>query len=262
MDIKNLKFRASSVGHLCSLPRDKSAKEAGELSETAKKETIKCFNWWKYGRGEYITSKYLTSGIEREDNSITDLSLFTKRLLVKSNNRYENDFIIGHPDIEYLEESLKIIEDVKSSYEIGTFSESVSEKIKSIYEWQGRSYLWLSDSDVFRLRYVLTNATPKVIDDAKKKLIWEMSETDPEYIQRAIQIEKNMIFNMAQFKSDYPYYDLMVEDWEYDIPLEERIFTIEFERDLDKEKYLQEMIERAREWADKNLMNRKMFVRL
>ena len=65
-------------------PKEKAAKEAGELSKTAKTELKKIYIKEKYGREKDITTKQMQKGIEVEEESITLLSRVQKKMLYKN----------------------------------------------------------------------------------------------------------------------------------------------------------------------------------
>ena len=63
-----------------------------------------------------------------------------------------------------------------------------------------------------------------------------------------------MIFDMAQFRSDNPNFDLECTEWTFDIPLEERI--VEYCIDFDEEKLnsIKKRIKECRQWIENNLL--------
>lgn len=75
----NILFHASSSGNLMVEPREKAAKERGDLSETTKKFLIEVFVENKYGREKEISNKYIEKGLKVEQDAITLYSRHTKK---------------------------------------------------------------------------------------------------------------------------------------------------------------------------------------
>src|ERR1700738_1446118 len=146
MDWSTVKFRASSWGNLMTEPREKAAKDRGELSKTCQKELIKIYNLVKYGRKKDIVTKAMTKGILCENESITLFSRVEKKLFVKNEEQLENECFIGHPDIFEGEEirKAKEVHDIKSSYELDTFTPKLIEGPDDGYEYQLNVYFDLT----------------------------------------------------------------------------------------------------------------------
>jgi len=82
--------------------------------------------------------------------------------------------------------------------------------------------------------YTLCNCSADQIMNEKRMAFYALgqpADNDPVYKAKCIEIEKNMIFDMAQFKKDYPGYDLDCTDWRYDIPRGERVKEFPVYRD-------------------------------
>jgi hypothetical protein len=130
-----------------------------------------------------------------------------------------------------------LIVDVKSSFDIFTFSAAKYGKINKDYYWQLQGYMWLTGVENAELSYCLCNTPAEIILDEKKKLAWKMrcidNESD-EYIRECKYIERNSIYDMALFQYENPYFDFHSnpDDWEFDIPASERVhtFTVPFDK--------------------------------
>lgn len=262
-------FRASSWGNL--ITNDRSGKDMGQ---TAKKECIKIFAQYRYGRREEIKSKFLTKGNEREEDAITLLSRVTKTVYKKNKVELRNQFFSGTLDL-YLGESITKADetnDTKCSWSLLTYLEAQTkceaEDVTKGYYWQGQTYMNLTGAKRHTISYCLVNGTHKFMNDELRKLQWELGVIDPDNItddevrvkfeEKAKQLERNHIFDREHFEKENPGYNFITssEEWKtngYDIPLKDRLTQISFDR---SEEDIQRMIGRAllcRTWINKNL---------
>lgn len=258
MTANHILFRASSIGYLMIDPRSKSE----SLSESTKTHLVDLFVSAKYGRREEIHGKYLDKGNEREEDSITLVSRINKVFYKKNNIRLQNDFVSGECDIyegESIEKATHTL-DTKTSWSAHTFFRAKNKELDKMYYWQGMCYMWLTGANKHTVAYCLVNGTEQAINNEKRQASYRSRsvdfETDHEYIESCKQIEINHIFDYDSFLRDYPHFDFHnTESWKWDIPMEERIFQISFERDkIAIEKMKQRIID-CRIWMDENLFN-------
>ena len=143
------KLRASAAGKLMTNPRKK-----GEvLSETTKTYLQEWTKEQIYGVKHVITSKYLTKGIEVENDSIS----FAEKVLgwnfaVKNEESYEDQFFTGTPDVIFPRE--KVV-DIKSSWDCFTFPLFSDEVPNKDYFYQLQVYMHLTGLKSAELVYVL-----------------------------------------------------------------------------------------------------------
>lgn len=155
-------FRASGLADIMTDPKGK-----GEtLSAGAKTTIIKMAKEFVYGFDERITSKYMTKGIQVEDESIELLNMVLGTNYVKNQERKTNDWITGEADIVG---DNRII-DIKSSWSMGTFPAIAEQGTDTKYEWQGRAYMMLWDVPEFSIAYCLVNTPPELIGYEDKSL--------------------------------------------------------------------------------------------
>lgn len=219
MNWNDYKFHPSSLGSLMTDSRTKG----DVLGETCKAHLMECYVERVYGRKKEILNKYIEKGIQCEEDSLTLYSRVTKTFYKKNKQVYENDYLIGTPDI--------ITEDgvieIKTSWDIFTFHSVIRKSINKDYFWQVQAYMELTERNSAKLVYCLVDATPEMVQDAKKKLSWQMrvidEHVDQAYIDACAEIDKSMTFG--------------------DIPIEERYLAITIERDDD-------LIEKAHERMD------------
>jgi hypothetical protein len=150
-----LKFRASSLAEI--MTDGKGSVET--LSVGAKTAIIKQAKEFIYGYDEIITSKYMTKGIEVEDQSIKLLNSVLFKNFVKNTERKTNDWITGECDIV----GDNRIHDIKSSWSLSTFPVLSYQGEDKTYEWQGRAYMMLWDMDEFEIDYCLVSTPANLI---------------------------------------------------------------------------------------------------
>jgi hypothetical protein len=192
-DFSKIKIRCSSLGLILTNPKEKSAKDAGELSETAKKELVKIYNQKRFGRRKEIITKQIEKGLSAEEDSFTLLSVVDRKFYTKNTEPKENDWIIGFCDIDD-----EPIIDVKTSFELDTFTNKLIEKIDSGYEYQLQGYMWLYGRNTAKLSYCLVNTPDFIIQKEKRNLLYKMnviSEESEDYKIAEAELEHDMIFD-------------------------------------------------------------------
>ena len=236
----NLLFRCSSWGALFTDPRTKTAKEAGELSVGAKKETFARYQAQKYNRHKFLSNKFVEKGLGVEEDSITLYSRVTKTFLKKNAERLTNEFITGLPDV-YIGASVleaeKVI-DIKSSWDVHTFGNAIIDEINDTYFAQGQGYMALTGAKEFHLVYCLVDTPEVMLNDQKRKLAWQMGlidETESKlYMEACDQIDHEGTFG--------------------DIPMAERVHVKVIQRDDDYIQEGYERVKRARKWLSEEFL--------
>jgi hypothetical protein len=238
-------------------PRSKSEL----LSETTKTHLIDCFVSERYKRREEITGKFLEKGNAVEEDSITLLSRVTKRFYKKNDQRLSNGFITGEPDLfdgESISNADETI-DTKSSWSAHTFFRVQKDELNNNYFWQGMGYMALTGAKKHTVAYCLVNGTPQAIMDEKKRLAYRLNvidtSTDEEYLAKAKQIEINHIFDLPLFMQQNEWFELdnNPNEWVYDIPKEERVFKLSFDRDEAAIESIYKKVQICRDWMATNL---------
>lgn len=232
--LSDLKIRCSSLGKIMTEPQAKAAKDRGDLSETAKSHLIELYVEHHYGRTKEITSKYMEKGKECEEDAITLYSRLRKTFFKKNTERLTNMHITGEPDLYIGKDILfadRII-DTKSSWDLHTFIKAKLDDVNKDYYWQGMGYMALTGAKHFTLAYCLINTPVSLILDEKRKLAYRMDVIDdfgrPDYVEACKRLEHNMIFD--------------------DIPLSERMFEIQIERDHEAIFKIYDKVNKCREW--------------
>ncbi len=219
-EFKDYKFRCSGLGNLMTDARSK----VETLSETTKSYLLDVWIKSKYGRDKDISNKYMDKGLFCEEDSLDLVSkVLYNRPVFKNKARYENEFITGTPDLITGDHVL----DIKTSWDIFTYFNS---DVSKAYYWQLQGYMALTGKRSAVLAYCLVDAPEHMIEDEKRRLGWKMGlidpETNPKYLEKAQQIEKNMTFK--------------------DIPEVERVRTFEIEYNEADVLKLYERIEQSR----------------
>lgn len=199
------------------------------LGETCKEALLACYIEKVYGRSKEVMNKYMEKGLAVEEDSMTLYSLCTKTFHAKNKKEFTNDFFIGTPDII----DGKTIIDIKSSWDIHTFHKVLVNPINKNYFWQGQAYLDLLGADTFKLAYCLVNTPDQLINDAKRKLLWNMgvaTDENEDYIEACAQLELEMTFD--------------------DIPQEKRYIEFTIQRDQSAIDAAHKKIELCREFLN------------
>lgn len=229
---ENYKFRCHSIGSLMTAPKLKADKEAGNLSETTKTYLMEIYINEKYGRKKDISNKYIEKGLMVEDEAIQMYSRIKLEEYTKNEERLTNDFLTGIPDIISTE-----VVDIKSSWDIFTFFNTLNKEVNATYYWQLQGYLALTGLPMARLAYCLVNTPETLISDEKRKLSYKMnvvSTESPDYLEACVELEKSMNYD--------------------DLPLTNRLIEFEVKRDAEAIKTIYEKVEKAREYLN-NLDN-------
>lgn len=256
--------RASQASKLFVEPKSKTAKDAGELSETTKTLCLEMYMHARYGRTpEEIKNKYLDKGNEREEDSITLVSRVLGKMYKKNTTRLYNSFVSGEVDT-YLGESIKkaeIIIDTKSCWSLLTFLKAKEEMLEPAYRYQGHCYMDLTGAKQHIVARCLVNGTAQSIIDEKRKLAWkmgiiDMDATDNEdFFEKCRQIEINHIFDMFSFKEENPHFDFHnnLSDWHFDIPMVDRLYAVTIDRDDTEIGLIHAGVTKARNYINRHL---------
>jgi hypothetical protein len=254
MNFDNYLFRCSGLSKLMTEPKLKVDKEAGNLAQTTTNYLKEIYREAKYSRRNEFSSKYIEKGLSQEENAITLFSRVTKTFYKKNDTRLNNKFITGEPDLFAGDEITKCKEgfDIKCSWSIFTFP-FPDDVLDPCYKWQNAGYMYLTGAEKWTTAYCLVNATANLVLNEKKAIWYKLGcpdEEDEQYIEKCIEVEKNMIFNRSEFIKVDPGFDFHCRDWQFDIPLKERVLTFTTERNEDDIKIIQDKVLKARKWLN------------
>lgn len=213
-----------------------------ELSQGAKTHIKDVWLLFEKGVKEEITSKHTRKGLQAEEDALNLISFVDNIMYIKNDKRVRKGHLVGECDVNTVIQTeagkVRMIDDTKCSWNPHTFMMS---DLSTIYEWQGRAYLYLYDADVFRLRYCLVDCPPDVLRDELKKFCWAnniMDETLPEYKDMIDQFHANFLYEKSGRYNQ-----------------KERVKTFMFERDLKLEKVMLKAIKLAVEYYQTITLN-------
>jgi hypothetical protein len=236
IDWDKIKFRASSWGNLLAEPVTKAAKDNGEVSKSCQMELIKIYNRVVYGRKKDITTKQMDKGILCEPESIKLFSMVEGKLFYKNDEPLENEWFTGHPDIfigDNVENAIEIY-DIKSSWELDTFSPKLIEEPDKGYVAQLNVYYSLTGAQGGGIAYCLVDCPFQVLESEKKRLLWAMdviSEESPEYKKAEAELTHLLTFP--------------------DIDYRERVTKQLVKRDDELIQRMKDKVPKLREWLQK-----------
>ena len=193
IDFSKYTFRCSSLPALMTNSKTKSE----ILSETAKASLRELWVREVFGREKFDTSnKYTEKGIMCEPDSMDLIKRVTGKTYFKNNDRLENEFVNGTPDIILNgppTDASKII-DVKTSWDLWTFAAVDRAAALKSYYYQLLGYMWLTNAPVSELIYCLVNTPDEIMNNELYKLSFrypEMNESE----EKAERFRRNYIFD-------------------------------------------------------------------
>lgn len=196
--IKDFKIRASAGGQIMTNPRAKTEL----LSETTKTYV---FEWLKeniYGYRKEISNKYLSKGLELEDEAIDKaIELLDLPFTLKNEQYFEDEYFTGTPDLIIQD----TVYDIKCSWDCFTFPLFDTEITTKNYYYQLQIYMHLLGLKKAKLIYVLLNTPenlasweqPKDYNDLDKK--FRIKTFDVDYSEEVIQDLKQRVTNIREF---------------------------------------------------------------
>lgn len=236
MNPQKILFHCSSLGKLMTEPLKKSDK----ISKTAQGELIKVFVKEKYGYDKEFTNKFVKKGLNVEEDSLTLLLQHTGVYHEKNETAVKNQFIIGTPDAFTGKTILEaeIIKDVKSRWDMFTFTADRVGEVDAGERWQMQGYMGLTGAPVAQLISTLINTPESIIRSEAIKMLRDAGQ----YYFTDDDLEKAIELLRPQMTFDH-------------IPVAERIFIRDVERSEDDIQRMYERVKIAREWMRDNLFN-------
>jgi len=212
-----------------------------ELSQGAKSYLDTVFRDVFWRRKRFLSNKYLEKGLLFEDNALGLLGKVDNDFYLKNDEHFENDFITGTPD-----NITDIVRDMKCSYDLETFDNS---DMTTLYKYQLKAYCWLVGKTSAQLVYALVNCPLHQILNEKTRLYYQHgnpSDDDENWQDILAQMERNFIFDIDEFKSEYPHYQFANSVLDFTIPEEFRIkkFDVQLEDEDIEEMKLATMLSR------------------
>lgn len=180
--------------------------------------------------------QYTFKGKLVEEDSILLLSKLDKVLYLKNEERIENDFLTGEPDIhdgDHVKACKKII-DIKSVWDYPGFLKKINQKPDSGYDYQLKGYMDLSGAREAEIAYCLVNTPEIIVNDYRRRLFYKMNvptQENPEYLRQCALLEHSMYFD--------------------DIPIEKRVFKVPIEPFSEEQRQaVYDRVKQCREWLE------------
>ena len=166
-----LKFRCSSLADIMTEPKSKT----DVLSVGAKTAIIQMAREFVYGYDSVVSTKYMTKGIECEDQSISLLNSVLFSDYKKNTERKTNDWITGEADLVCED----CIRDIKTSWSLDTFPVLEEMCENKTYWWQMQAYMWLWEKPNAEICYCLID-TPEELIGYENRALHQVSHIAPE----------------------------------------------------------------------------------
>lgn len=215
MNWKNYKFRPSQLDCLMTASRKK-----GELSETTKSVLQEIWIKETYKKEKIITSKFMEKGISKENESISLYRQFSQQFCKKNEEKLENDYFVGTPDLIF---SNKVV-DIKTSWDIWTFAKVNYKDASKNYQYQLLAYMSLTGKSQSQLAYCLVDNSDFIIYSEVKKLVWSLGLDEQKNQDVITKLEDQIIRNNTY--SDIPLADrVKIFDFEFSQKNLETIYT-------------------------------------
>lgn len=248
-----MKFRASMCGNL--MKNDRTGKKMGE---TAKKELRRIWIGETYGRWKSIENKQIKKGNKQEEEAITLLSMFDKKMYFKNSIRLENEYLSGEPDLSDSNDITKANEtlDTKCSWDIFTFYDAVDSEISDVYYWQGQVYMELTGAKKHSVCHCLVNTPDDLIVHELYKDSFNWEDNNPPLWSK-LQIVSNCIYDKSNFQRFCANNDLIPSEDDIqalavyrsfvEVPLSKRVHKKSFEADPEQITALYTRLDQCRE---------------
>lgn len=242
-----IKWTATKENELGKLIVKKNTPYFELLPNTMTSELRKIYRAETFNRNFSFTNKYVQKGIAQEEEAISVYQLYRKKVkginsfFINNKKRLSNDYTSGEADLTDTNDFENCNEgfDTKCSWELETFPFK-GDKLDTTYECQNQVYMWLSGAKKWTTVYVLVSVGEHLLNNEKQKWYFALKDSKSRlpddikcsnyqaYIDECRNLEKRLIFNLAEFKehSGGHLMEISRAEWfenDYDIPLEERV---------------------------------------
>lgn len=173
------------------------------LSDSCIEYLMEWYAWQVWGKrplSEQFEISQLQKGKLAENDSIALLSVVDGVIYEKNDERIENDYLSGEPDV-YLGEQIigcqKIV-DVKTCYDAPIFLKKINVGLENGYNQQVQGYLDISGAPVGEVAYTLVNMPEIMRMDFKKRLFYQgeyVTEESPDFLRKWSELENDMVFD-------------------------------------------------------------------
>jgi hypothetical protein len=149
---------------------------------------------------EFMEIQQIEKGKLAEDDSLTLLSIVDGLVYCKNEERIENDFLSGIPDVFLGEEimSARLIIDAKSCFDHPGFLKKIGQPLENGWEEQVQGYCDITGAKEGWIAHCLPNMPESMMLEYKRKLLFKMnviSEESPAFKKVWAKFERSMIFD-------------------------------------------------------------------
>lgn len=247
IDWNKVLFRASSWGNLMAEPKEKAAKDRGELGLSCQKELLKIYRKVVYDWDEDdITTPAMEKGTLGQTESITMYSKVAGQLFIENSEHLTNGDFCGTPDL-YLGKSIReadMVDDMKNSYLLSNFIDKTVETVTPAQKCQLNCYYDLSGASGGNIVHTLISLPDEMFQKECQKLLWRMAnngeiatEYAPEYLEAVEKLKKKFIYEH--------------------IPIEERVFIQLVPKDEELIEKMKNKVPILRQWLENYHNSRK-----
>lgn len=196
------KITAIQMLELCDLlvKRDKSAKVV--LSDTCISYLVEAYAW-ETEKMCSITKEmdveYFERGKKTEPESIELLSFVDNEFYLKNEERFDNDFLSGIPDVMTISEEFRArrVRDIKSTKDYPTFLYKIHKGLDSGNAEQLQGYGDILECGDLGVAFTLPTMPQSIREGYKMKLAYKMDEVtteSPRFLKAWAELERSMIF--------------------------------------------------------------------
>lgn len=276
-ETKTAKNKQAQIEKTKQLVKDLSLiKDEQRFSQTCKTAMRKAYIGHYLNRRKSIDNKYTRKGKLVEEQAISIYSAVKGRYYEKNEIRLNNEeyLITGEPDIfepsnpeqPDIREAEATI-DIKASFDVWTFYDSIENKMNSDYKWQGHDYMLLSGPRCLKhtIAYVLVSTPFDLVLNEIKKLTFNDYEGDmPKWSQ--IETVSNLVYEKSTFDKYIAGLDidpreskecLAIYESFVEMPLVDRVYEITFERDESVFELIKERNHSCKKYIDEMLVTGK-----
>lgn len=173
------------------------------LPQSAKSHLKRIYGEQKYGKCSIFKdkgNKYTNKGKVAEEDSIDLISRLDKTFYKKNEQRIENDYITGIPDVIVWDTPHKahVVHDVKTSWDWDSFSDNIGSALNPLYWWQMQGYLALTDAPEGFVDYCLINCPDFLLEGEKFALAKRFNDiegTSPEFLEAEKRLISSLTFD-------------------------------------------------------------------
>lgn len=180
------------------LVKDSVVLSTGAMSHLKKVYAYAKYHKWSAGADK--GSKQTNKGVIAENSSVELICRLEDKQYIKNEERVENEFLTGIPDL-FMGDNIynaQYIIDVKTSWDIETFLNTLGKPLDNKYWWQIQGYVAITGAKLGEVSYCLVNTPESLLNHERYKLkerLDSVTEEDPVYKLAEYELVNNMTFD-------------------------------------------------------------------